>query len=149
MGLSLKRLHTCLVAVLACIIFLPSCSHAQQNWVRWRRQVPPNEWNPWRDPLERFDKHVFASMKYYGEWVKGFSVPMYLDDTYWDPTWSEYPQWYLRRINCFLGIPYATAPVGDRRFQVWTLLSHFAPFVSLNTYVYINHLVCCKKLTFC
>jgi len=100
-------------------VLLTVCSlNAQQVYPRWKRQVPPNEWNPWRSPLERFDKFVFAKMNKYGAFVKGFSIPMYLEDTIWDPTWSEYPQWFLRRVNCFLGIPYALAPIGRRRFQV-------------------------------
>ena len=97
---------------------------AQQVYPRWKRQVPPHEWNPWIDsPLARFDKYVFSkSLGAYGDIVKGFSVPMYYEDTFWDPTWSEYPQWYLRRINCFLGVPYAQPPIGPRRFQVKTIL---------------------------
>jgi len=102
-------------AILLCVL---AGVGAQQAWARWKRQVPPHEWNPWRSPLERFDKYVHVSLPFYGEFVKGFSIPMYLEDTVWDPYWSEYPQWFLRRINCFLGIPYAAAPIGERRFQV-------------------------------
>ena len=105
-----------------CIVFLVlaiACYvNTQQVYPRWKRQVPPNEWNPWRSPLERFDRFVSVRMLAYGEFVKGFSVPMYLEDEIWDPYWSEYPQWYLRRINCFLGVPYALSPTGRRRFQV-------------------------------
>jgi len=106
---------TCALTILLC---LPSGVSGQQIWSRWKRQVPPHEWNPWRSPLERFDRFVHTQLNFYGEFVKGFSIPMYLEDTVWDPEWSEYPQWFLRRINCFLGIPYAMAPVGRRRFQV-------------------------------
>ncbi|ESN96594.1 hypothetical protein HELRODRAFT_68508 [Helobdella robusta] len=42
---------------------------------------------------------------------------MYLEDTFWDVNWGEYPQWLLRRINCFLGVPYAEPPIGRYRFQ--------------------------------
>jgi len=109
-----------LVFALAVLMCMPSEVSGQQAWVRWKRQVPPNEWNPWRSPLERFDKYVHVGLNFYGEFVKGFSVPMYREDTVWDPHQSEYPQWFLRRINCFLGIPYAMAPVGERRFKVTT-----------------------------
>jgi len=117
-----QHFYVVLLLGLVILICLPSGVSGQQAWARWKRQVPPNEWNPWRSPLERFDKYVHVRLTYYGEFVKGFSIPMYLEDTVWDPWWSEYPQWFLRRINCFLGIPYAMAPLGERRFQVNSVL---------------------------
>ena len=53
----------------------------------------------------------------YGD-VKGFSVPWHTDDLDWDPAWEEHPPWATRRVNCFLGIPYAQAPLGKYRFDV-------------------------------
>ena len=53
----------------------------------------------------------------YGD-VKGFTVPWHTDDLDWDPDWEEHPPWYTRRINCFLGFPYASPPIGNDRFRV-------------------------------
>ena len=67
---------------------------------------------PWHD----FDNSVRVRT-YYGD-VNGFSVPWHIDDEYWNPDWEEKPIWFTRRINCFLGIPYAKPPTGFLRFQV-------------------------------
>ena len=113
----------CSVILLSVIGILPFLDvNAQQEWSRWKRQLPPHEWNPWilyTTRIENFDKYTYSKkMNAYGEYVKGFTVPMYQEDTNWDREWGEYPQWDLRRINCFLGVPYAEPPIGRYRFQV-------------------------------
>ena len=51
----------------------------------------------------------------YGD-VRGFTVPWHTDDLDWEPAWEEHPPWFTRRVNCFLGIPYASPPIGSQRF---------------------------------
>ena len=85
----------------------------QQRYESW---WPQDAWSPWIKPWENFDRYVFTRT-YYGD-VKGFSVPMYLEDEYWREEWGEYPKWFMRRVNCFLGVPYALPPTGYLRFQV-------------------------------
>jgi len=130
--------YTTAICIFALVITIyPSNVESQQVWSRWRRQLPPNEWNPWRSPIERFDKFVFSKkLNAYGEFVKGFSIPMYYDDTIWDPNWAEYPQWFLRRINCYLGVPYALAPLGPRRFQVGYSWWRFTQLIVICVFVF-------------
>lgn len=99
----------------ALVVFLthhPETCSAQQLWQPW---YSGNTWSPWIKPWDNFDRYVFVRT-YYGD-VKGFSVPMYLEDEYWREDWSEYPKWFMRRVNCFLGVPYALPPVGQLRFR--------------------------------
>ena len=88
---------------------------------RFEPAYPQDAWSPWHKPWENFDRYVFTRT-YYGD-VKGFSVPMYLEDEYWREDWGEYPMWFMRRVNCFLGVPYAEPPTGILRFQVRSVWS--------------------------
>lgn len=100
---SLSLLTTFLVAIVTVIILVPP-SDGQQAF------------SPWRPPWDRWDPSVVVRT-YYGD-VRGFSIPWHIDDEIWNPEWEEQPPWYVRRINCFLGIPYALPPLGRFRFQV-------------------------------
>jgi hypothetical protein len=113
-----KRIRPPVLAVFSLTVLLlcflgAKHADAQQTWESW---WPQQSWNPWDPPWEHFDRYVHART-YYGN-VKGFSVPMYLEDEYWREDWGEYPMWFMRRINCFLGVPYALPPVGYFRFRV-------------------------------
>ena len=59
----------------------------------------------------------------YGD-VRGFNIPWHTDDLTYYPQWQDKPPNVTRRINCFLGIPYAAPPVGDLRFRVSLLQYH-------------------------
>lgn len=100
------------VLLFVCLLSV-SLVGGQQSFENW---YPQDNWSPWIKPWDNFDRYVHAKT-YYG-YVKGFSVPMYLEDEYWRDDWGEYPKWFMRRINCFLGVPYAQAPLGLLRFQV-------------------------------
>lgn len=83
-----------------------------------RAQIP-FEWTPWRPPWEDFEKRTDVVAETYYGYARGFSVQWHIDDSYWNPEWDATPPWYRRRINCWLGIPYAQPPVGHLRFQVY------------------------------
>ena len=82
-------------------------SHAQQVY------------NIWEPPWAEFDNSVVVRT-YYGD-VRGFSVPWHVEDEAWNPDWDDQPRWFVQRVNCWLGVPYAEAPVGRLRFQVGKL----------------------------
>ena len=90
-------------ASLTAILVLSACH------LIWSQQ----RWNPlWYD----FNNAVVVRT-YYGD-VRGFSVPWDIEDTVWHRELHEYPPWYLRRVNCFLGVPFALPPLGYLRFRV-------------------------------
>ena len=100
----LPWLRPVLLSVVVILSFLVTSVSSQQEWDHWEP--------PWKD----FDNAVVVRT-YYGD-VRGFSVPWHVEDEAWNPEWDEQPRWYVQRVNCFLGFPYAEAPLGRLRFQV-------------------------------
>lgn len=101
---------------LIAVIFISFCAYHGDAQQVFEPYNPRDSWNPWRPPWESFDRFVHVETDH-GD-VKGFSVPMYLEDEYWREDFGEYPMWFMRRVNCFLGVPYALPPVGYFRFRV-------------------------------
>jgi len=89
------------------VLVLLICCHLVVAQQRWR-------------PLWELFNNAVVVRTYYGD-VRGFSVPWDIEDTVWNRELFEYPPWFMRRINCFLGIPYALPPIGYLRFQVINL----------------------------
>ncbi|ELU03558.1 hypothetical protein CAPTEDRAFT_225804 [Capitella teleta] len=100
---------------LIAVIFVSFCAYHGNAQQVYEPYNPRESRIPWPFPWESFDRFVHVRTDY-GD-VKGFSVPMYLEDEYWREDFGEYPMWFMRRVNCFLGVPYALPPVGYFRFR--------------------------------
>lgn len=146
---TIRLLCSFAIVAAAGVCILPVLVNGQQSWAGWQTWGQWSQWNPWRPQWEYFDPYVHVETQY--GFVKGFTVPWTIEDEVWRE-WQERPPWYLRRINCFLGIPYAAPPVGQLRFQVeivfsyvWILL--YKTVVILQTYsAYVLLLFVCSDL---